>query len=165
MEIPSCQATTGSNMEISGNFVHTKNSFNAASFMPLLVNALGIAFVDTLGNVFAAAKSPVLLGIGITDFITSVAASWLLCGGGCRNAVTVSTVVWVEMCGRFLFLMPTLKHRLAVVYGIERSSIKYEVELSNLQGQRRHVNDSSAFCCRTEADFVNSMVHICLEFA
>lgn len=95
-------------MEVPCNLVHTKNSFNAASFMSLLVNALGIAFVDTLGNVLAATKGPVLLRVGITNFITSVAASWLLCGGGCRNTVTVSTVVWVEMCGRVLFLMSTL---------------------------------------------------------
>lgn len=163
MKISGCQATAGSNVKVPSNLVHTKNSFNTASFMSLLVNALGIAFVDTLGNILAAAKGPVLLRIGITDFITSVAASWLLCGGGCRNAVTVSTVVWVEMCGRVLFLMPTLKYRLAVVYGIEQ--ILPNRNLSNLQGQCCHVNDSSAFCCGAEADFVNSMIHICLEFA
>jgi hypothetical protein len=87
-------------VEVADDLVHAQAALDAAAFVALLVQALGVVLAQALLDVLALAEGPGRLGVRLPDFVAGVAAAGFLGVGRGRGAVAVAAVARVEMgCG------------------------------------------------------------------
>lgn len=103
VEVAIGEGLPGCNVEVTNDLVDANVSLEAASFLALLIEVLGIVLALALLDTLAAAERPRDRGVRITDFIAGIAASGFLCAGWGGSAKAVSAVSRVEMCS-FVFV-------------------------------------------------------------
>jgi len=86
-------------VEVTNHLVDTNATLNSASFLTLRIEFLRIVFAHALLDVFATAKRPGDGGVGLTDFLAGVTAAVLDSGLWRWSAVTLSTVIRIQMLG------------------------------------------------------------------
>jgi hypothetical protein len=100
VDVSTCEAPARSNMEVSDHLVHTEDTFKSATLSTLRFKTLRIALTFALFNIFTLSESPLLLCIGLSDFLTSVTAP--LFTGRYRDSAALAAVIGVEMFRCFL---------------------------------------------------------------
>lgn len=79
-------------MEIANDLVYPHSTFDAASFLALLIQPLAVVFAFALLDVFASAKRPGNRRVSVSYFVAGVTASFLLCVRWGGRAVALATV-------------------------------------------------------------------------
>lgn len=138
MQVAVAETAAGSNVEVANDFVDVQIAFDSASFLSLLVEALGVAFTFALLHVLAAAESPGVSSIGLTNFLAGIAAVLLDSILRRRGTITATAIIRVEMRSSFFSSMPVSNQRLT------RNLIQFE---------RTH--KSKAFISITSPDGLN----------
>lgn len=84
------KAAAGGDVEVTDDLVHAQPTVDAASFVALGLEVLGVVFPFALLDALSGAEGPRRLGICFTDLVAGVAASRLLrvVGRGCAVART-----------------------------------------------------------------------------
>lgn len=151
MNISARERTAGRDVEVANHLVHTNVTLNAATLSALCINLVRVPFSETLFDIFALAKSPLLRGICVSDFTASVAASWLFRTLWRRCSSTFTTVIGVQVYGDFV---------LVVSGDIEQSvSIKTQKTTSRPHSQFKFLNVdvSATFSSRAQAHLVHTV--------
>ena len=79
-------------MEIANDLVYPHPTFNAATFLALLIQSFAVVFTFALLDVFASAKCPGNRRVSISNFVAGVTTSCLLCVRWGCGAVALATV-------------------------------------------------------------------------
>ena len=98
------EGLSGSDMEVSNDFVHTDAALKATSLLALCIEMFRIVLTFALLDSLTTAEGPRDGSVGVSDFVASLAAAGLGAIGRGGSAVTFTAVVGGKM-GR-LILVP-----------------------------------------------------------
>ncbi|KAI6761910.1 hypothetical protein HG531_002463 [Fusarium graminearum] len=96
VHVAAAETSSGSEMEVTNDLVYAQASLNTAALATLRIQLLTIVLTLTLLNTLAAAKGPRGLGIGFTDFVTSLTTACLLSVGGRCSTVAATTGLGID---------------------------------------------------------------------
>lgn len=101
----SSEAAARSDVEVANDLVHSQNTFDATSFIALLVELLSVPFPLTLFNVLSPPKGPASGSIRLAHLLTGIAAA--LFDGVCwwLSSVARSTVIRAQLSCLLVFFM------------------------------------------------------------
>jgi hypothetical protein len=97
MHIAVAETPSWSNVEVANNFVHSKTSFNSASFLSLGIQSLSIVLALALFHVLTSPKSPRYTCVRLSDFVASITAALFDCIWRRICAIASATVIGVQM--------------------------------------------------------------------
>jgi hypothetical protein len=102
VHVAAAEASSRSKVEVANNLVHAQATLNAATFLTLSIQLLSIVLALTLLDALSTAKGPRRLGVGFTNFVTSLAAAGL---SGIRrglSTVAATAVGGIEVGGSII---------------------------------------------------------------
>ena len=89
------EAATGRDVEVADDLVDAQATLDAAAFMSLFIQPLGVVLALALLDALASAESPRRLRIRLSDLVASRAATGLLGVVWGRSAAARAAVVWI----------------------------------------------------------------------